>query len=427
MAPAEASADPAADDTNVSTEPTTDPTVTDDGHPATGDSGTAAKAPDADTTLAGDSPSETEVSVGDGGPEVIIRNSGGYTAGESTPTPQPSAPASTPVESTTAEQQTTPATDTATPEPTAATEVVEGAARAGRVVTLEPIAPTHVHSLGTGFEVVVTDEHAEAPAGAPVGPAPTEPVLAAPAINAAPVAPGDDDGVFTASEGLLSVASALFSGVLNVLFEPSTDGAPADSPIAWAVLGLVRRQFNGTSGESNPVVDPRQTSRTFWGDERTFTLVTTRYAYVLDRDSNAISVVDVDTRTPVDTPVSSDQVVGSPVASPDGSRIFVTSAHNGGVYAVPTVFGESVDIDDVTASADPIVAGTYHGPTDYYVPDGGLAFSADGALLYVTRQHAQIVSGMFLPANGDVVVIGNNPADPATYLQVIGGPVGVVA
>ena len=101
--------------------------------------------------------------------------------------------------------------------------------------------------------------------------------------------------------------------------------------------------------------------------------------------------------------------------SPDGATIFVADAHTGGVYVL--------DTGAAALRFEPIVAGGYDGPADYRGPDGGLAFSPDGTLLYVRRQHAEIVAGLFMPAAGDIVVIGNDPADPETYLKVVGEPI----
>jgi DNA-binding beta-propeller fold protein YncE len=112
--------------------------------------------------------------------------------------------------------------------------------------------------------------------------------------------------------------------------------------------------------------------------------------------------------------------------SPDGARVFVIDAQSGGVHAI-AVGAAAVDVDAAAADTAPIIAGGYRGPNDYYVPNGGMAFSADGTLLYVSSQHAEIVGGMFMPATGDIVVIGNDPADPDTYLKVIGEPIDAYA
>lgn len=440
--PAPAWAEP-TDDTNVSTESAADSvppaeTNSSETHSTDADDDGAGNDPAiAAVESAGGQPSQSEVTLGNGGPEVTIRHSGGYVAeGPDAETQQPSEE-SAEARATAVGQEATPsavALVTTTPDvPTAAGEPEDVAGREysdrGAARNKTRSDPLYGGPLVAGFEVAADDAPPTAQIfGSHLGPTVVTTPARAMSARVATAAPVDPIvGPPAASDGLLGAASALLSGVLNVLFVPTQDGMPSDSPIVWAVLGLVRRQFNGTASGSNPVLDPRQTSRDLGGDERTFTIVTDRYAYVLDRDSNAMTIIDVDTREVVDAPVGPDQLVSTPVASPDGSTVFVTTALNGGVYAVDATYGVTVDIDDATAHKTPIVAGGYSGPNDYYVPNGGLAFSPDGTLLYVSRQHAQIVSGLFMPAEGDVVVIGNDPSDPATYRQVIDRQVDVDA
>lgn len=418
--PSVASADP-ADDAGTTTDSVTesvtptDPDANAAGSPGGGDATT----PAVDPTPAGGEPSESEVTIGGGGPEVVIRSSGGYDADNAPSTAHDATAAST-----TAEQPSSPPAEPGAP--TVAADVEPGPTPTGldRARRREPVMSVPAQPVGSGVELIVTGPpHVEAVA-APAEETVTTRVLAAPATPAAPT--GSDSEALSAPEGVLSAATAFVSGVLNALFVP-TNGPSPDSPVIWAVLGLVRRQFNGPSADANEGPDPRRTSRTFGGDEQRFTVVTDRYAYVIDRAGSAVTVVDVGTGAVVDTPVASDQLVGAPVMSPDGSTVFFTAAHNGGVYAVAAAPGAAIDVKDVAAQSTPIIVGGYVGPNRYYVPDGGLTFSPDGALLYVSRQHAQIVSGLFMPADGDVVVIGNDPANPSTYLQVIDGHADVVA
>lgn len=431
-------ADPADDSTASTQSPSDDDGTVDPDDQQTGadaEGGSTANDPTVDSAPEGDSPSQSEVTLGDGGPEVTIRYSGGYGGDAPAPVPQAPAEESTPAETAPADPTVdTEQTPTVTPEvpsavePQPAADVAIEAEQPARVDDPDVLEPLRLEPVDNRFHLGTPDPQPtrrSVVAGTDTAATTSTGALSAPLITGPPFPPFGE--LFTEPDGFLTAASALLSGVLNVLFEPTPGSAPPDSPIVWAVLGLVRRQFAG-GANPNPMAEPGQPSRGPDDDPETFIVVTGgRYAYVVNRGSNSVTVVDVDTHEVVDVPVALDQLVSTPVVSPDGARMFVTRAHNGGVYAIDTVLGSTVDIDDATAHSEPIVAGGYVGPNDYYVPDGGLAFSPDGGLLYISRQHAQIVSGLFLPADGDVVVVGNDPSDPATYLQVIGGPIDVEA
>lgn len=432
-------ADPGDDTTAPAQSPSDDDSPADADDQQTSpdaDGGSTENGPTVDSTPEGDSPSQSEITLGDGGPEVTIRYSGGYDADAPEATPQAPAEESTTAETSTADPAAdTEQTPTVTPEapstvaPQPVTDAVVEGEQQARVADPDVLEPLRLEPFDSRINLDTPPSQAAAPRSVAAGAGPatttTTETLSAPLIAGPPFPEFGE--LFTEPDGLLTAASALFSGVLNMLLEPTPGSRPPDSPIVWAVLGLVRRQLTGGAA-ANPLADPWQTSRDPDDEPETFTAVTGgRYAYVVDRGSDSVTVVDVDTHEVVEVPVARDQLVSTPVLSPDGSRLFVTRAHNGGVYAIDTVLGSTVDIDDATAQSEPIIAGEYLGPNDYYVPDGGLAFSPDGTLLYISRQHAQIVGGLFMPADGDVVVVGNDPSDPATYLQVIGGPIDVEA
>ena len=195
-------------------------------------------------------------------------------------------------------------------------------------------------------------------------------------------------------------------------------------------------------------------------------VVTDRYAYVLDSQASSVTVIDTSDNTVVGDPIpvgsypvlaasgpgrvyvvnafggtvtivdtASNTVDGqpipvaagssSPALSPDGSRLFITNSSTGGVYVVDTVTRSVVDADPSTPQLDPIIVGSppVQDGQEHYVPNGGIAFSEDGTRLYVTRQHLVVVNGVYASGDGDVVVIGNDPSDPSSYLKLIGDPI----
>lgn len=146
--------------------------------------------------------------------------------------------------------------------------------------------------------------------------------------------------------------------------------------------------------------------------------------YIVNAGSGSVTVVDTVTNTVVGSVLLAPGA-SSPGLSPDGSRLFVTNSSNGGLYVVDTVTLTVIDADPSTSTPDPIIVGSppVQNGLDYYVPNGGIAFSEDGSRVYVTRQHAEVVNGVYAAGSGDVVVIGNDQSDPATYLKRVGNPI----
>lgn len=146
--------------------------------------------------------------------------------------------------------------------------------------------------------------------------------------------------------------------------------------------------------------------------------------YIVNALAGTVTVLETTDNTVVDT-IALTQGASSPGLSPDGKWLFVTSASNGGLYVIDTVSLTAVDVDPATPQLDPIIVGNppVQNGLEYYVPNGGIAFSEDGSRVYVTRQHAEVVNGAYVAGSGDVVVIGNDPSDPATYLKRIGDPI----
>jgi hypothetical protein len=524
--PGAAWADPATE-TGGSTDPTAEApkTVDTDGsHDSTTESGSRATTDGSAATGTTDSPSggsptESEVTVSGTGPVVIIRSSGGYdgttTAGTETSAPAVEAQQTTGTATTPTEHQTPPTAPTLS--------VLSGWPVLGSLpppAAPPPATPVHLGHLARtappalrarAFDGRFDTESrgAEAPPTARLLDTRTQdaevnvdtaaaPEFDHPIVTAAPADPVAHP--LTAPDGFVTAASVLLTNVFNALWTPTGD-APADSPVIWAVLALVRRQFNGPESESTPIPNPRQTSRDYdepkdpdaavsaadgtvtgtlgiadpnggpltitfadggvpkygsvefdtatgaytytpnlagrlraglGGAADGFTVLVQRGAGAQAAFASLAAVSEAVTVGDIPIPGAVLNVAADPVAvgvrpvgvavSPDGARVFVTDAQSGGVYAIP-VGTDAVDVVSAAADTAPIIAGGYRGPNDYYVPNGGMAFSADGSLLYVSRQHAEIVGGMFMPAAGDIVVIGNDPADRETYLKVIGDPI----
>lgn len=342
--------------------------------------------PDEVEPPAGDSTQSEEILGGHDEPVVIIRHSGGAEASEAHAEPEPAVAEPEPVVAEAFVAPPPAAAPVIAPEAPEAPVVVEAAPPAvdaevpvtqlrvtGDVAlvfdeptefAVEP-SPAPNESVG-GAAVQLLDSQYRAPA--PVEP--SEPKLAA-------QQPDSDTGFLAVPAMIADAATNALSSVLSAMLTPLPGGS-IDSPFVWAVLGLVRRQFSAPSEIPAQLQALRNTAKG------------------------------------IDDPDVPERFLGPAVASPDGARTYVINSQNGGVYVLN---------EDGTTASEPIIAGGYVGPNDYYVPDGGLAFSADGTRLYVSRQHATIVAGIFLPAPGDVVVVGNDPSDPATYLKVVGEPV----
>lgn len=378
LAPGQAYADPDGGTSSADTpsEVTSDSETEPDG------AGSEAGEPPAESDSEESSGQSEETLGGEGDPVVIIRHSGGH---DSPDEPEPAAEEPAPVVDEGVAAPPPAVVPVVTPETPASVEIAAPVANADLPVTRLRATGDVYAVLGGPAAASVAEWSAEPDdTGGDDGvhvldsrSGPTSPVgTDMPKIAAQQ--PDSEDGFFAVPA--MMVADAL-SSVLSAILTP-LPGGPIDSPILWAVLGLVRRQFNGTGAVPTQL-------------------------HALRNTAEGIDEPDVPSR-----------FLGSAVASPDGARTFVINARDGGVYVLNA---------DGSTTAQPIVAGGYLGPNDYYVPDGGLAFSADGTRLYVSRQHAKIVAGLFLPAPGDVVVIGNDPSDPATYLQVVGEPVAAKA
>lgn len=212
-----------------------------------------------ESTVATSSPTELTL-TSEVAPEVIVRSSGGaLTSGddEVAPAEETPNPVSTPGESA---ALIVPATPGPTPVPPVDPVVVSTDAAHGAAATSEAPKTTGVPDVETAPTVLLDSTTLLLPS-TPAGDqgesssAPLSRMLSTQSFNSlAPEEPAAElsplEALVMAPASLLEAGLGFASGLLQALFVPSP-GAPADSPLVWAVLALVRRQFFNETPEVN--------------------------------------------------------------------------------------------------------------------------------------------------------------------------------
>jgi YVTN family beta-propeller protein len=122
------------------------------------------------------------------------------------------------------------------------------------------------------------------------------------------------------------------------------------------------------------------------------------FAYVSNRDSNTVSVIDLSTLTVVQTPSTGSAPFGL-VLSPDGTRLYVSNRSSNTVSVFSVSNGQLTSITTISVGLAP----------------RGIAISPDGAHLYVVNQGANTVSVVDTSTNAvtATITVGNQPLSVA--------------
>lgn len=289
--------------------------------------------PEAPETVDSGSTPDTQAEVtlgGDDGPTVVIRSSGGALQSEDEAVEEPEAAAEEPlivVEAPTV------------PDPAPQTVDSSNDAPAERVTApVAPPTPAEAQELSEPSTSRVAASDTAVPpapfADAESFAVPMNPLLAAVDAPAPAIAPPPDPiaAILAIPATLLNTAATFVSSVIHALFIPAP-GAPPDSPLVWAVLAVVRRQFNAAFNNSTPVLNPQQTSQDLDDREVHGTLG----ASDVDGDPLTFSVPTSGVGAPANGTVVIDSVNRTWTYTPDagfsGSDSFtVTASDEGGFH-----------------------------------------------------------------------------------------------
>jgi YVTN family beta-propeller protein/VCBS repeat-containing protein len=146
------------------------------------------------------------------------------------------------------------------------------------------------------------------------------------------------------------------------------------------------------------------------------------FAYVVTGSGNTVSVIDTATHTVIDTNPATPAVDSIPIGavayemavSPDGRFAYVVNRSDDTVSVIDTATRTVIDTDPATPVVDAISVGNH--------PEG-VAFSPDGTLAYVVNWSDDTVSVIDTATR---TVVDTNPATPAIDSILVGsGPSGV--